>query len=158
MGKTVKSVVKQYQADQKEIIDREARVLAQEITNAFKEAYMKIFKDAGIIAKDEYGQGSSGYPISVRIAPEDLSPARAALRAYYGSWADKIESVSIDKEWKSDWSEQRNVCKASYLGPEIEDRFYAFSVWHEMDAIPKGLLKPGCKIEEEISYSVTCET
>lgn len=158
LGKTVKLVIKQYEKDQKEEADRLVRAEEAKVTTALKEAYMQIFKNAGITAKAEWGSGSVSYPIAVRVAHEDLSSARKALRSAYGSWNDKVEEVSIDKEWKDDWSVQRNVCKAKYLGPQICDVYYALSVWHEMDAIPEGLLKPGCKIEEDIRYSVTCES
>lgn len=157
LGKTVKNVITQYESDRKEAAAREVREAAGKVRTHHKEKLTQALKDADISVYDEYGTGDKGYPLAVRVPADKLSQARSTLRAFYGLWSDHIEAVSVEKCWNDDWSAQKNFVIAKFLGPEVAGHYLALVVRYEMDAVPVGLLKPGCKIEaKEPEFTVTC--
>lgn len=123
-----------------------------------KEAFIQLFKDAGLEVRERYGDGHETWPFKVKLKPEDLHTARTIARAHYGAWSDSIVKTDITEHWDRDTDEDIEVLAVTYSSKQ-GDFWLGFEVYYPTDNLPEGLLKPGCKIVEEVSVrkSVTCE-
>lgn len=152
LGETVKRGVKSVVAE-RSAKEKEDRL------KALKDEFKKIFADAEIESSSNWGEGTEHYPLSMKVKHTDLHAARRVLRVYFGSWNDMVDAVSADKVWDDKWENKIDVIVAKYKGTKpINDVWYQITTEYPIDNVPKGLLKEGCEIKEEVerSFKVVC--
>lgn len=122
----------------------------------YKEHLKTLLKQAGIEVPYIYGGDYDWSPVEISIDPEQLHEVRRVLRLVVGSWNDKIEPGSCDEDYRG-----IHMLRVYYV-PKEEMPFPTRIVTkYEIDNLPKGLLKEGCRVEKEtitrVTFSVRCE-
>jgi hypothetical protein len=108
----------------------------------YKEKLKQILIDNNIKVRLVFGDN----PLVIWIHEKDLSQLRRLLRNTYGEWSDKIDRTfcsgeSLDVRYKA--------LKKTPVPLEIE-------VDYDINNLPQGLLKPGCRVEREVITSESC--
>lgn len=110
---------------------------------ALKEELKAHFKKQGVKTTWVYGW-SEIYMVTNR---DNLRQVRNSLREFFGSWSDKVDSTgcgegTVDVRYRS----TKKVCAF-----DVDIR-----VKYDLDDLPVGLLKPGCKIIRETQTVESC--
>lgn len=118
----------------------------------YKEHILKMMKEAGVPCSGVYGGDYDWSPVAVHISPEGLHDARRVMRLIVGSWNDEIVPGSCEE----DWSTKKHVLQVSYHPKEEMKRKTTINTKYDLDNLPKGLLKEGCRVEREYKTVMTC--
>lgn len=130
---------------------RKKEIEAEELKK-YKEHILKMMKDAGVPCSGVYGGDYDWSPVAVHIKPEGLHDARRVMRLIVGSWNDEIVPGSCEE----DWSTKKHVLSVSYHPKEELKRKTTINTKYDLDNLPKGLLKEGCRVEREYKTVMTC--
>lgn len=98
------------------------------------------------------GNGVSYYPFAVQVDAHMLHATRMALREYFGSWTDEIRPG----ECYEDYDKVHKLRTEYWYTKNDLPYSVCISVKYPLDALPKGLLKEGCKVIREEKVTVTC--
>jgi hypothetical protein len=119
---------------------------------AYKDNIERLMKEAGVKFSGVYGGDYAWAPVAVHIDPKSLHLARGVMRELFGSWNDEIVPGHCDE----DYSTKKHMLHVSYDPKEELERKTRISTKYDLEDLPKGLLKEGCKVEKEYVTTVTC--
>jgi hypothetical protein len=85
-------------------------------------------------------------PIIVWVHERDLHTLRTFFRKHFGSWTDKIERTSCTS----------SILDVRYRGTSKTPTLIEIEVDYDIDNLPPGLLKPGCRLEKEVETYESC--
>ena len=141
LGAVIKKGIKAHKAD-----------IKKQKLEEYKAFLEKSLKEAGVKVNVIWGGDYSWSPVSVEIPPESLHDARRVLRLTLGSWNDTIEPGSCEENCLT----KKFELAVSYQPKEDLQIPTVIRTKYDLDSLPKGLLKEGCRVEKETTTRVTC--
>ena len=128
------------------------RELRDQHRKEFKAMLQSRFKDTGIYIGGLYGSGEHSWDsLDLRVMPDELHRTRQILRETFGSWNDTILPGSCTEA-----SDGVFLLRCNYVPKEKLPYYLSIEIDYDIDNLPKGLLKEGCKVETHTETRVTC--
>jgi hypothetical protein len=134
--------VQTYRKVREETAKAEAEVkIREEVTRLIAEINAAI----GLLETTHYAGCYGSTALNVYCIPTQLSAIRRILRKVFGEWSDKIDGHYCSG----------NELNVTYRGLKCTVPTN-ISVTYDINELPDGILKPGCKVIKEVVTTETC--